>query len=208
MSLTTTNGPSLKHPLYSAYTALCRDAVTKKGAKVRQPLSCTQTQQKGDHRQHQTWSYYSLAELWSHGWWKHYIVNKGNYPAKESVWQWSVDYPKFIQLYNQGFMWMEVIMTLERKIKRWLANVTKEPHNDISIPLHKHLRLWIIHTIMYVEHITIQLEFLPALTGFCLLKWLDRIFFLTEVLFFPQAWLNRIFFLVEVLFFCKANLIL
>ncbi len=62
-------------------------------------------------------------------------------------------------------------------IKKWLVNVTKEPHNDISLPLHKHLRLWIIHTIMYVEYVTNQLEFLPALTGFCLLKWLDRIFF-------------------------------
>jgi hypothetical protein len=61
---------------------------------------------------------------------------------------------------------------------------------------------------MYVEYVTNQLEFLPAPTGFCLLKWLDRIFFFTEVLFFLQAWLNRIFFLMEVLFFRKANLIL
>ncbi len=44
---------------------------------------------------------------------------------------------------------------------------------------------------MYVEYVTNQLEFLPAPTGFYLLKWLDRIFFL-----------------MEVLFFCKANLIL
>ena len=54
---------------------------------------------------------------------------------------------------------------------------------------------------MYVEYVTNQLEFLPAPTGFCLLKGLDRIFFLTEVLFFfPQAWLNRIFFLMGFYF--------
>jgi len=40
---------------------------------------------------------------------------------------------------------------------------------------------------MYVEYVTNQLEFLPAPTGFCLLKWLDRIFFLTEVLFFSAS---------------------
>ena len=102
-------------------------------------------------------------------------------------------------------MRMEVIMTLERNIEKWLANVTKEPHNDISLPLHKHLHLWLIHTIMYVEYVTNQLEFLPAPTGFCLLKWAWRDYFLTEVLFFHKPWLNRSFFLMVVLFFHKPT---
>ena len=45
-----------------------------------------------------------------------------------------------------------------------------EQSKDISLPLHKHLRLWLIHTIMYVEQVTNQLDFLPAQTGFCMLE--------------------------------------
>jgi glucan phosphoethanolaminetransferase (alkaline phosphatase superfamily) len=44
-----------------------------------------------------------------------------------------------------------------------------EQSKDINLPLHKHLRLCFIHTIMYVEHVTNQLEFLPAQPGFCML---------------------------------------
>ena len=58
---------------------------------------------------------------------------------------------------------------------------------------------------MYVEYVTNQLEFLPAPTGFCLLKWLDRMFSSLRFYFLPQAWLNRIFFLMEVLFFRKSQ---
>ena len=46
---------------------------------------------------------------------------------------------------------------------------------------------------MYVKYVTNQLEFLPALTGFCLLKWLDRMFHTLRFYFFLQAWLTRIF---------------
>ena len=60
-----------------------------------------------------------------------------------------------------------------------------EQSNDINLPLHKHLRLWLIHTIMYVEHVTNQLESLPAQPGFCMLAGAWQDFFLTEV--FPQA---------------------
>ena len=144
---------------YTVPTASCSDAVTKKGAKVQQPLSCTQTQQKGDHRQHQTWPYYPLAELWSHGWWKHYMVNKGNYPTKESVWQWSVDYHKFYTIRQSRFHADGSHNDYGENIKQWLVKATK---NDISLPLHKHLHLWLIHTVTYVKYVTNQLEFLPA----------------------------------------------
>jgi hypothetical protein len=60
---------------------------------------------------------------------------------------------------------------------------------------------------MYVEYVTNQLEFLPALTGFCLLKWLDRIFFLTEVLIFHKPGLIG-FFPHGGFIFPQANLIL
>ena len=66
-----------------------------------------------------------------------------------------------------------------------------EQSNDISLPLHKHLRLWLIHTIMYVEHVTNQLEFLPAQPGFCMLAgaWQD----FSSQRFFHKPWLSKFF---------------
>ena len=47
---------------------------------------------------------------------------------------------------------------------------------------------------MYVEHVTNQLECLPALHRFLLAEMGLKGFFLIEVLFFWKPWLNRIFF--------------
>jgi hypothetical protein len=58
---------------------------------------------------------------------------------------------------------------------------------------------------MYVEYVTNQLEFLPAQPGFACWHRLDRIFFLVEVLFFPQAMASQLFFLVEDLFYRKPT---
>jgi hypothetical protein len=67
-------------------------------------------------------------------------------------------------------MRMEVnILTLERNMKMVIVHVATEQSNDISLPLHKHLCLWSIKRIMYVEHVTNQLEFLPAQPGFYML---------------------------------------
>ena len=67
---------------YTVPTASCSDAVTKKGAKVRQPLSCTQTQQKettGNTRPDLT----TLSQSYGHTVGEStMIVNKGIYPAK------------------------------------------------------------------------------------------------------------------------------
>ena len=67
---------------YTVATALCSDAVTKKGAKVRQPLSCTQTQEKentGNTRPDLT----TLSQSYGHMVGENtIIVNKGYYPTK------------------------------------------------------------------------------------------------------------------------------
>ncbi len=78
-----------------------------------------------------------------------------------------------------------------------------EQSNDISLPLHKHFCFWLINTIMYVEHVTNQLESLPAQTGFLHAgRGLKG--------FFPQRGFSTshglaIFFLMEVLFFRKPT---
>ena len=54
---------------------------------------------------------------------------------------------------------------------------------DISLSLHKHLRLWNIYTSMDVWHVMHQLEFSPVTPGFCILVLAQMDFFLAEVLF-------------------------
>ena len=97
---------------YTVPPALCSDAVTKKGAKVQQPLSCTQTQQKettGNTRPDLTTLLQSYGHMVGEStiWW---LLSR-----KKSLYDsdpWTIT--NFIQLDNQGFMRMEVIMTLER----------------------------------------------------------------------------------------------
>ena len=146
---------------YTVPTASCSDAVTKKGAKVWQPLSCTQTQQKettGNTRPDLTTLLQSYGHMVGEStiWWIKVII-----PQKESVWQWSVDYHKFHMIRQWRFHTDGSHHDFGENIQQWLGNVTNKHHNDndISLPLHKHLRLWIIHTIMYVEYVTNQLEF-------------------------------------------------
>ena len=63
----------------------------------------------------------------------------------------------------------------------------KETESDISLPLHKHLCLWNIHTSMGVWHVTPQLEFLPVTPGFCMLILAQMDFFPHWGFIFPWA---------------------
>ena len=77
-------------------------------------------------------------------------------------------------------------MTLESKITANISTEHKETVTDISLPLHKHLCLWYIHTSMDVWHVTNQLEFFSCDTRFCMLVLAKRISFLIKVLLFHK----------------------
>jgi hypothetical protein len=57
---------------------------------------------------------------------------------------------------------------------------------------------------MYVEHVTNQVEFLPAQPGFYIF-WQGLEIIFSSQRFFQKPWLSKFSFLVEVLFFRKPT---
>ena len=70
------------------------------------------------------------------------------------------------------------------------VHVTQETVKDISLPLHKHLRLYELHTRVYVVHVMTQLKFLPVTPGFYMLVVAQQDFFSSLRFYFYASHLS------------------